>query len=129
MRRSWPPPAASSLKFRLALGSRSASSWRHRRAVAQFRGAGQCALNSELKIALQLIMCQSNIASPVVCVFAAIPKACVGGCPIGSTPLDGLDRQLIGLHLRRVLLRNPDEAEAEFAELRLKSQRFEPSKH
>jgi AraC family transcriptional regulator, ethanolamine operon transcriptional activator len=43
--------------------------------------------------------------------------------------LDGLERHPIGLHLRRVLLRNPDEAEAEFAALRLKSQRFEPSKH
>jgi AraC family ethanolamine operon transcriptional activator len=38
--------------------------------------------------------------------------------------LDGLERQLIGLRLRRVLLRNPDEAEVEFAQLRLKSQRL-----
>ena len=42
--------------------------------------------------------------------------------------MDGLEYQPIGLRLRRVLLRNPDEAEAAFAQFGLKPQRLGPGK-
>ncbi len=42
--------------------------------------------------------------------------------------MDGLEHQFIGLRLRRVLLNNLDDAEAEFAHLRLKPQRLGPGK-